>query len=119
MDPHDIARAAASGKYAHMDMAAIVRIVFKLMPGYKKRQPLITAFKKELHIASEAYMPKANRDKAYAAMNAYSGQDIASDKDFSRFMMSLHASANERLPEAEDIYAFISKYTKDMAVADI
>jgi len=109
-----------SKKYKDVDRAVIERICTETIPKYVKQKDIIKAVKNELHIIHESFLQKDCHKKAEAILDNYSGADIKTDKDLSIRLMSLHASTNERLGQASEIYERISRYVSaEAGIIDI
>jgi len=114
------AKIHANKKYSGIDTNIIKRICVEKINNYKKQNELIKAVKNELHIIHESFINESNHRKAESLIDKYDGTGIIKDKIFASQLMSLHASTRERLQEAEEIYAYLSRYIpSDCSVTDL
>jgi len=105
-----------SRKYAQVDRAVVERICAATVPKFAKRKDVIKAVKKELHIIHESFLQDECHAKAVAILETHPRVD----KDIALQLMALHASTKERISQATEIYAFISRYvTDENCVVDI
>jgi len=109
-----------SKKYSNIDKAVIERISAETIPKYTGLKETVKAVKKKLHIIHESFLPEDYHARVRAYLDAFSGDSIITDKDFSSLLMALHASTNERLGQAAEIYDYICRYINcDDSIIDI
>jgi len=101
-----------SKKYSNIDRTTVERICLETIPKYKKQKDVIKAAKRKLHIIHESFLQEGCHEKAEIILNGYQGDDIKFDKSLAFQLLTLHNSTKERLPQIEEIYAFISQYAK-------
>lgn len=121
MDINEIVEEIAnSKKYASVSQEVIERACIEASKKYKKKKEILSEAKKQLHIIYESFLTKNCQSVAIKRIEEYSGDDMATDKSFSKELLSLHISTNERLENIDEIYGFISQYiAKECTLSDV